>query len=87
MPLRTRSFARGAARLGLAAAALGFGFAAAAAEPSGAIIRTPEKIHATRNDIGGTVGNALAILAPRTIDKLGVFDAGGDGLAMNECGN
>ena len=56
------------------------GFTALAA-PTGPIVRTPEKIHHTRNDIGGTVGNMLAILKPRTIDKLGVFDAGGDGLA------
>lgn len=56
------------------------GAAAFAQAPSESIIRTPEKIHHTRNDIGGTVGNALAILKPRTIDKLGVFDADSDGL-------
>ncbi len=55
-------------------------FTALAADLTGPVIRTPEKIHHTRNDIGGTVGNML-VVTPRTIDKLGVFDAGGDGLA------
>jgi len=68
----------GAIRLALAASVC-LGFTALAA-PSGPIILTPEEIHHTRNDIAGTVGNMLAILKPRTVDKLGVFDAGGDGL-------
>ena len=56
------------------------GFTALAAEPSGPVLQTPEKLRGTRNDIGGTIGNSLVIAVPRKIDKLGVFDAGGDGL-------
>ncbi len=82
MPSNTRehSASRRPALLALAAVTC-LGFAARAADPAGPIIRTPAKIHHTRNDIGGTVGNMLAILKSRPIDKLGVFDAGGDGLA------
>jgi hypothetical protein len=76
----SHSFTRRPLCLALTVVSACIGLTALAVEPSGPLILTPEEIHHTRNDIGGTVGNAL-VVGPRKIDKLGVFDAGGDGLA------